>query len=327
MFFCRVCKLIGATVIGVEGRLIEVEVDIRSGLPQVNIVGLADAAVRESIERVRAALQNGGLKFPMDRITVNLAPADMRKEGSAFDLAIAAGILCASGQLDAGRLDGTMLIGELALSGEVRCVPGILPMIECARNAGLRKVIVPHAAVAEASLIEGIAVEGVRLIRDWVHGLPAPNSDDNKRPSAQAGAHKRPEEQTELADVLGHLQAKRALLIAAAGMHNILFVGPPGTGKTMLCRRLPDLLPLMDEEEALAVTNLQRVRQAWRCACRTHPQAAISGAAPYDFAGRADRRRIAAEARGSDAGPSRRAVFGRDARIFPAMSGIAPPAA
>ena len=147
-------KLLSASVIGVEGRFIEVEVDICSGLPQVSVVGLPDSAVRESVERVRAAIKNGGMTFPMDRITINLAPADMRKEGSAFDLAIAAGILCASGQVDPALLEHTLFIGELALNGTVRGVPGVLPMTELARDAGVKRVIVPEDAVEEAYINE-----------------------------------------------------------------------------------------------------------------------------------------------------------------------------
>jgi magnesium chelatase family protein len=253
-------KMIGASVAGVEGRLIEVEVDICSGLPQVNVVGLPDPAVRESVERVRAAVQNGGLKFPLDRITVNLAPADMRKEGSAFDLAIAAGILCASGQLPASRLEGALLIGELALNGEVRTVPGVLPMTEQARKAGLRRVIVPHSAVTEASLIQGIKVEGIGTIREWIDGpsTGAPLRDK----SGSVPLRSLPKEniffseEPDLLDIVGHAHAKRALMIAAAGMHNIIFLGPPGTGKTMLCRRLPGLLPPLEDAEALAVTKI-----------------------------------------------------------------------
>lgn len=251
-------KMTGASVIGIEGRMIEVEVNISSGLPQVNIVGLADTAVRESVERVRAAVQNSGLTFPMDRITVNLAPADLRKEGSAFDLAIAAGILCASGQLSPDKLQNALLIGELALNGEVRTVPGVLPMTELARNAGLRKVYVPQASAAEARLIEGIEVEGIRSVRDWVEGPVRPDALAEPEIGGEPDARNpnRPGEEPDLADVAGHLSAKRALIIAAAGMHNILFIGPPGTGKTMLCHRLPGLLPPLSDEEALAVTKI-----------------------------------------------------------------------
>lgn len=256
-------KLLSASVIGVEGRFIEVEVDICSGLPQVSVVGLPDTAVRESVERVRAAIKNGGMQFPMERITINLAPADMRKEGSAFDLAIAAGILCASGQVDAARLEDTLFIGELSLSGAVRHVPGVLPMTELARGAGVRRVVVPAQAVAEAKLIPGIDVHGIRSLAEWVRGELGEEaaSEHNVAASEGSGGHaaaKAPYE-LDLADVVGQSQGKRALMIAAAGMHNLLFVGPPGTGKTMLCRRLPTIMPPLSEEEALMVTKIASV--------------------------------------------------------------------
>lgn len=263
-------KLMSASVLGVEGRFIEVEVNICSGLPQVNIVGLPDSAVRESVERVRAAIQNGGMKFPMDRITINLAPADLRKEGSAFDLAIAAGILCASGQVDANLLEDTLFIGELSLNGTIRNVPGVLPMTELARSAGIRRIVVPHNAVTEASLIQGIEVFGITSLAEWINGFiddtvesEGCNSDkvssmngfqaSNGGSGWGAGA---PDGEVDLSDVVGQTQGKRALLIAASGMHNLLFVGPPGTGKTMLCRRLPTLMPPLNDDEALTVTKI-----------------------------------------------------------------------
>jgi magnesium chelatase family protein len=263
-------KIMSASVLGVEGRFIEVEVNICSGLPQVSVVGLPDSAVRESVERVRAAIQNGGMKFPMDRITINLAPADLRKEGSAFDLAIAAGILCASGQVDARLLEDTLFIGELSLNGTVRKVPGVLPMTELARSAGIRRVIVPQEAVSEASLISGIDVFGISSLAEWINGF-IDDRDNGSRFNSHSGFRtnglqlaasstgwqsETSEGDVDLADVIGQEQGKRALLIAASGMHNLLFIGPPGTGKTMLCRRLPSLMPPLDDKEALSVTKI-----------------------------------------------------------------------
>lgn len=257
-------KLLSASVHGIEGQIIEVEVNISSGLPVVNVVGLPDSAVRESVERVRSAIQNGGMKFPLDRITINLAPADLRKEGSAFDLAIAAGIMCASGQVDPGRLADTLFIGEIALNGLIRKVPGILPMTEAARAAGISRVVVPAPAVAEARLIDGIEVSGIRSLADWIGGSSLSDCADQAQATSGAGAAWAPppnadfpdRSAVDLGDVIGQAHGKRALLIAASGMHNVLFVGPPGTGKTMLCRRLPTIMPPLDDEEALTVTKI-----------------------------------------------------------------------
>lgn len=254
-------RLNSASVYGIEGQLIEVEVDICSGLPQVNVVGLPDSAVRESIERVRAAIKNGGMQFPLERITVNLAPADIRKEGSAFDLAIAAGILCASGQLQPDMVDNTLLIGELALNGTLRSVPGILSMTEMARRIGMKRVIVPAAAIAEARLIQGIEIVGIRSLTEWIRGVYCTDEHNSQEHLRYSPSHssKQTASSLDLSDVAGQAHGKRALIIAAAGMHNIMYIGPPGTGKTMLCRRLPGIMTQMQEHEALETTKISSV--------------------------------------------------------------------
>lgn len=254
-----------ASVYGVEGKNISVEADISSGLPQVNVVGLPDPAVRESVERVRSALKNSGFTFPMERITVNLAPADLRKEGTAFDLAIAAGILTASGQIGMPLLQDALLIGELSLNGSVKPVTGVLAMIDQARQSGIRRVILPYDNVAEAAWISGMELCGLNHLSElnsvkldqgiWVHSRTGMQIRETE-PAPRQNNRQRSED---FIDIIGQHQAKRAMLIAAAGRHNILLSGPPGTGKTMMIRRLPTILPPLNEQEALAVTKIYSV--------------------------------------------------------------------
>jgi magnesium chelatase family protein len=239
---------------GVSSHEITVEVDVRRGLGTFTLVGLPDRAVRESRERVRAALLNSELEFPQKRLTVNLAPAHVRKAGPSFDLAIAVGLLAASGQVPGDALGGCALCGELSLTGEIRPVRGALAAALGARRAGYRSVLVPQANASEAALVEGIEVRGIPTLKklaDLLHGRwsaePAP-------PGAPPAAE--PDAVLDLADVRGQDDAKRALEIAAAGGHNLLMIGPPGAGKTMLARRLPGILPPPTFEEALEVTQM-----------------------------------------------------------------------
>ncbi len=242
---------------GVDSREVTVEVDVRRGLPAFSLVGLPDASVREARERVRAALLNSGLEFPLQRITANLAPAWVRKAGPSFDLAIAVGLLAAGGQVPPESLSDTALCGELSLGGALRPVRGTLAAAMGARTAGYRRTIVPEANAAEAALVEGLEVLAVptltRLV-DLLHGRWSPDPPPRVAwppPEVQGGP--------DMADVRGQTDAKRALEIAAAGGHNLLMVGPPGAGKTMVARRLPGILPPPSFQEALEITRVHSV--------------------------------------------------------------------
>jgi magnesium chelatase family protein len=250
-------RSIAATPWGIEARPVQVEVDVHSGLPQVQIVGLPDASVRESKERVRAALKNCGFDLPPRAVVVNLAPADLRKQGNHLDLAIALALLAAHGKLPQEALDGRLLCGELGLDGSVRSVRGGLAIADLGRALGVEEVVLPAANAPEAAALGGVRVVGVGGLAEAIGHLLALEPlaaavGTSSGPPTTAGRGPA----TDLAEVRGQEAAKRGLEIAAAGGHNLLMIGPPGSGKTMLARCLPGLLPPLTTAEAVAVTKV-----------------------------------------------------------------------
>jgi len=260
--FILYSKVISSTILGIDGFLVDLEVDIANGLPQFQIVGLPDSSIREAKDRARAAIKNSGFEFPMKRITVNLAPADIKKEGSAFDLPIAIGILLASEQIviDHPNIDAKRIVfvGELSLDGSIQPVNGILSMAISAKEQNIDTFIIPKANLSEGSLVNGLNTYGFSHLKEVIAFLTDGQITDDWRqgPNLLGNDYLNGED---FIDVKGHYQVKRAIEVAVAGMHNLLLLGPPGSGKSMIAKRIPSVLPELTWEEKLEITKIYSV--------------------------------------------------------------------
>ena len=256
------CKVLSAAIGGVEGYPVRVEADVSEGMPCFLMVGYLASEVREAADRVRTALRNTGCPLPPKRITVNLAPAGIRKAGSRFDLAVAAAVLGAMEQIPARHLEGVMIAGELSLSGQVLGVSGVLALVEKAKALGIRRCIVPEGNAREGAVLQGVEVVGVSTLSELIRILQHPEQAKPTVVDAEAlfsGQMAETEGEEDFAQIHGQAEVKRAAEIAAAGMHNFLMIGPPGSGKTMIARRIPGILPRLSLEESLDITKIYSI--------------------------------------------------------------------